>query len=142
MSSPRCAFPDCRRLIVETSRTLVCRAHRHSPWCACRRCALRRRGKTALAQTDAGWAAVERLPIGDVPLNRIEAEPCRALWLRCLSQHWDAALGEPDYGVSVGEARRWIGTADFFTVCALCDLDGQAVLERYQALMGGQGAVA
>ncbi|MDF2143206.1 hypothetical protein [Paenirhodobacter sp. CAU 1674] len=58
-----------------------------------------------------------------------EAEACRQLWIAViLTTLRDLLLPTRD-GLLANQARAWIGTADFRSVCALAGLDAQTVAD-------------
>jgi hypothetical protein len=60
-----------------------------------------------------------------------EADRCKLLWCAALKLQWDLAFpsgrARPD-----PTALGWFGTKDFHTVCALADVDADAVLARFE----------
>lgn len=68
------------------------------------------------------------------------ARSCRQLWLGVLAVAWADSFDYPRAGDgsspslrerNVRRARNWFGSRDFFEVCEMVGLDGQAVLEHW-----------
>lgn len=81
-------------------------------------------------------------PVAFDPLaHRVDARAraCQRLWCAVLlAALEDEARAERRWAVKArgGAARRiasWVGSRDFFTVCALAGVDGPAVLDRWNA---------
>lgn len=55
---------------------------------------------------------------------------CRRLWCAVIAEQLSLVVSPAaaDKAVDIDRARRWFGSRDFFTVCALAGLDGEAVL--------------
>lgn len=80
-----------------------------------------------------------------------DAEACRQVWLSVLSQVMrdlfaPSGNNEPVYRGATGrallrrEAESWIGSRDFYRVCALAGLDGTKVEARVRARLAEQAA--
>jgi hypothetical protein len=69
-----------------------------------------------------------------------QAVQAKKLWIALLCSRFDWSfdgLGWPynaDRPLVIAESRNWFGSRDFFVTCALCDLDGHAVLEHWTRL--------
>lgn len=97
-----------------------------------------------LARAEAVAAALERGPRG-----REEARSCQALWASVLHMALEDEVKDwkrysewmelpPSGGPLLRRPERWVGSGEFYVVCALAGLDGDAVLERWQRA-GGRG---
>lgn len=97
-----------------------------------------------LARAGAVAAALERGPRG-----REEARSCQALWASVLHIALEDEVRDwklyrewmelpPTGGPLMRRPERWVGSGEFYLVCALAGLDGDAVLERWQRA-GGRG---
>lgn len=69
----------------------------------------------------------------------VEVRPYRELWCAVLlamladAAEDDRRFNNPDRAYEVRQAKNWIGSRDFFSVCDLAGVDGRAVLERLRA---------
>ncbi|WP_417741484.1 hypothetical protein [Salipiger sp.] len=64
---------------------------------------------------------------------------CRALWAAVLERAWSDSFGARSYSswkgtetLAVEQARQWMGSDDFATVCLLAGLDPAAVYGRWR----------
>ncbi|MBC7154576.1 MAG: hypothetical protein H5U19_08195 [Rhodobacteraceae bacterium] len=67
---------------------------------------------------------------GDGCHAEIDPRACRDLWCAVLMEQIELALSpkRADRKSEISAARGWLGSRDFFTICALANVDGAFVL--------------
>lgn len=96
------------------------------------------RGAKTVAERDR-LEAEDRAAVAEARRRPVDAAAARALWAYCLHVALDEASGRclstSAQNWTKAEARRareWVGSPDFYAVCALAGLDGRAVRDRFE----------
>ncbi|SNT76437.1 hypothetical protein [Paracoccus seriniphilus] len=80
-----------------------------------------------------------RLPCVVKGNEHITEDDCRELWCAVLAEAWREAFTTSTTATprDIAVARRWFGSRDFHTVCALAGLDGDYVMCGFRAAVRG-----
>ncbi|MDB6177921.1 hypothetical protein PAF17_10455 [Paracoccus sp. Z330] len=73
----------------------------------------------------------------------VAVDACRSLWCAVLVGAWREAFSTSPKATrkDLAAARRWFGSGDFHTVCALAGFDGDHILGGFEAALRGDRPV-